>query len=141
MKKRRKSKKKVVSGKIALIPAYDRFCNPNYDDEIYKWQGWGFVIRHLREYTSMDQAVFGRLLQGYTRGQISRYEIEDTEPPIDFWVKMMRTFGVNINWVYTGQGEPYIRKFQDSEERLRFFEWARLINEKENFLKELKGWQ
>ena len=140
MKKTKKNKKEAVPSEIAVIPAYDRFCNLMYDSEQpYKWQSWGLVLRHLRDYAGMDQAIFGRLLQGYTRGQISRYETEETEPPVVFWGKIMRTFGLNINWALTGEGQPYVCECQDCAERKRFYEWDRLVHEKENFLRELRG--
>jgi len=138
---KKKKKNNSVKYDTSWIPAYHRFCDFELRGEYYKWQGWGLVIRHLRDFTGMDQAIFGRLLRGYTRAQISRYETEDAEPPIDFWVKMARTFGLSISWALTGQGLPYIKEFKNSEDRRRFFEWQRLIGEKENFLKELKGWQ
>ena len=124
-----------------VVPAYDCFCGFDMQDEPYKWHGWGLVIRHLRDYANMDQTVFGRLLQGYTRGQIARYETEQTEPPIDFWVKMSYTFGLNIHWALTGTGEPYILEHQNCPLRKRFYEWIELISNKENFLKELEGWR
>lgn len=104
----------------------------------YKWQGWGLVIREIREHAGMDQTVFGRLLRGYTRAQISRYEKEAAEPPIDFWVKMAKFFGLNISWALTGEGESYIEDFQDTEERERFIEWIVLITEQEDFVKKLR---
>ena len=139
----KKTKKiKIFSeGDLSTIPAYRLFCDPTgYFEEDYEWQSWGLVIRHLRDFAGMDQDIFGRLLKGYNRGQISRYETEQTEPPIDFWVKLMMTFGLNINWAMTGRGLPYITDFVDSEERKRFEKWSILIYEKENFMKELKGW-
>jgi len=135
-----KSKKNKVGPDFSLVPAYQCFCVFEVYGEHYEWQGWGFVIRHLRDFTDMDQAIFGRLLQGYKRGQIARYETEQAEPPVDFWVKMMRFFGLNINWALTGQGKPYILEYQDSQERKRFYKWTYLITEKELFLKELEGW-
>lgn len=137
MKKNKKNKPLKLP---IQVPAYDRFCVYEVEIEHYEWQGWGLVIRHLRDFTGMDQAIFGRLLQGYKRGQIARYETEQTEPPIDFWVKMMQAFGLNINWALTGQGEPYILEYQDSQERKRFYKWVQLITDKDDFLKELKGW-
>lgn len=135
----KKIKKDKVSPENAIIPACDVFCNPQLTGEAYKWTGWGLAILHLRQYGGLDQAVFGRLLRGYTRGQISRYETEATEPPIDFWIKMARTFGLNITWALTGHGTPYITDYQDCEERSRFYEWIVLIADKENFLRDLRG--
>jgi transcriptional regulator with XRE-family HTH domain len=125
--------------KISYIPACSCFCDPTYKGEKYYWQDWGLVIRDLREYTGMDQAIFGRLLQGYTRGQISRFELDETEPPIDFWRKIMRTFGLNITWALTGTGCPFIEEFSDSKERKRFLEWSHLVTDREDFLKKMSG--
>jgi hypothetical protein len=124
------------------IPAYNRFCDPGMNDDNmpYKWQSWGLVIRHLRDFIGLDQDIFGRLLQGYTRGQISRFEKEESEPPIDFWRKMMFTFGLNINWALTGEGLPYIIEYQNCKERSRLNDWINLIFEKKTFLNELKGY-
>jgi len=138
--KKAKRKKKIITTDLPDVPACFRFCDPTYLGENYEWQSWGLVIRHLRDCAGMDQEVFGRLLKGYNRGQVSRYETEQSDPPIDFWVKLMRTFGLNVSWAITGIGKPYITEFSDCEERKRFYKWAELIDEKENFLKELKGW-
>jgi hypothetical protein len=64
---------------------------------------------------------------GYTRSQISRFEIESAEPPIDFWVKLAKLFGLNINWALTGNGLPYIDDFQESPERDRVVGWQKLV--------------
>jgi hypothetical protein len=133
-------KKKNILSNEPYIPAKDVFFTKGvYDDNPYQWQSWGLVIRRLRAATDMDQDVFGRLLQGFTRMQISRYETEAAEPPIDFWKKMMKMFGLNICWAITGYGIPYIEDFYDSEERNRFLKWTVLINEKEGFIDELRG--
>lgn len=135
-----KKKKSNKSADLVDIPAYGRFCDINYDNEEYVWQSWGLVIRHLRDFANMDQEVFGRLIQGYTRGQIGRYETEQTEPPIAFWEKMACTFGLNLTWAITGIGKPYILEYRDSKERKRLEQWLILLTDKDNFLKELKGW-
>lgn len=121
------------------VPAYLRFGDPGFEGHPYQWEGWGLVIRHLRAWAGMEQVVFGRLLQGYTRGQIGRYETEQTEPPVDFWAKMVRTFGLNLNWVFTGKGEPHVLEYGDSPERKRFFRWTELVRQQSDFLRELEG--
>lgn len=121
------------------VPAYDLFCNELMHGERYEWQSWGLVLRHLRDFAGMDQAVFGRLLRGYTRAQISRYETERSEPPVDFWVKIAKTFGLNITWALTGKGQPHTTDFCEGEEMAKFYKWIILINEKADFLKELQG--
>jgi len=123
-----------------VSPAFICFADPIRRGKVYQWEGWGFVIRELRDLVRMDQTAFGRLVQGYTRGQIARYETEQTEPPIDFWRKLMLVFGLNINWAITGKGKSYIEDFADSEERARFWRWQELVEEKEDFLRQLSGW-
>jgi len=132
-----KNKKKLPAPDLLDIPVY--LWLSNFEPEGYDWESWGLVIRHIRDFAGMDQSIFGRLLQGYTRSQISRYETEETEPPIDFWKKMVRTFGLNISWVFTGKGLPYTTDYMQCDERKRFYKWIELIDEKENFLKELRG--
>jgi len=134
---RKKNSRAAVSKEH--VPAYKRFGDPSYQGNPYQWENWGLVIRHLRDFTGMDQVVFGRLLQGYTRSQIGRYETEQTEPPIDFWLKTMRTFGLNLNWAITGEGTPYTLDYADSVERKRFFRWVDLVRQQSDFLRELEG--
>jgi len=121
------------------IPAYMCFADRELRGVDYQWESWGLVIRHLRDFEGMDQFVFGRLLQGYTQGQISRYETEQTEPPLDFWIKLVRTFGLSISWALTGKGLPYIEAWMDSEERQRLARWERLQADNKDFLQELRG--
>jgi transcriptional regulator with XRE-family HTH domain len=122
------------------IPAkYCFFDKGFFETNPYEWQSYGLVIKRLREFIGMDQEIFGRLLQGYTRMQISRYEKEAAQPPIDFWIKMMKFFGLNINWLFTGKGLPYIEEFGDSEERKRLIKWVTLINNKTDFVNQLRG--
>lgn len=111
------------------IPAENVFILDFKPGEEYTWAGWGLVIRHLRQSCNMDQTVFGRFIGGYTRAQISRYEKETSEPPIDFWIKMMKIFGLNISWALTGKGLPYIEEYQDSGERNTFLKWCSFIVE------------
>lgn len=134
-----KKKQKIIENDV-YIPAKSMFYDKDFESqEPYKWQSWGLVIKNIRDHTGMDQLVFGRLLQGYTRMQISRYETESAEPPIDFLIKLAKFFGLNLNWAFSGHGLPYIQEFQDCPERKRFMDWIRLIAEKENFLKDLQG--
>lgn len=136
-----KSKKKVrpaeLTADIPWIPAVDVFAEPG--KKPYEWAGWGLVIRHLRDFTGMDQSVFGRMLRGYTRTQISRYETEATEPPVSFWITVMRMFGVNLNWVLAGEGPPCTSEFAESEERQRLLSWTRMMTERDDFLTDLCG--
>jgi len=136
---KRKNNSKPDSPDSAYIPAYICFADKELHGVDYQWESWGLVIRHLRDCVRMDQTIFGRVLQGYTRGQIARYETEQTEPPIDFWIKLMRTFGLNISWALTGKGLPYIEAYADSEERQRLERWEHLQADNKKFLQELRG--
>jgi len=102
------------------------------------WTGWGHVIFRLREFIGMDQAMFGLLIGGYTQGQISRYEIQKTEPPIDFWIKLMLMFSLNISWVMTGMGVPYMEITPESDERSRLNRWLTLQKNKAAFMREIE---
>jgi hypothetical protein len=136
---KQKNTSKLDSPDLLDIPAYICFADRELRGIDYQWESWGLVIRHLRDSFRMDQTIFGRLLQGYTRGQIARYETEQTEPPIDFWIKLMRTFGLNINWALTGKGLPYIEAYGGSEERRKLARWERLQADNKDFLQELRG--
>jgi len=121
------------------IPACMCFCNPALRGSDYQWTSWGLAIRHLRDHVGLDQATFGSLVQGYTRGQIARYETEQAEPPIDFWIKLMRCFGLSVDWAMTGKGLPYVGGFKDCEDRKRYHNWQYLRLQSEEFLNELRG--
>lgn len=123
---------------VKFIPSFVCFIDP-FDPEPYEWQSWGLVIKHLRDSDDIDQSTFGRLLQGYTRAQISRYETESSQPPIDFWIKLIKYFGLNLNWALTGQGVPFTLDYLDCDERKRHDKWLTLMSEKKDFLRDLKG--
>jgi hypothetical protein len=139
LKKNKKNEKKITPAEAPYITAESCFCDIEVRGEPYEWVSWGLVIRHLRDFIGMDQELFGRLLQGYNRGQIARYETEQAEPPIDFWIKMMRTFGLNISWALTGHGEPFITEFKESEERKRLDQRIIITGDKAEILRELRG--
>lgn len=102
-----------------------------------EWKGWGPAIRDMRDFLGIDQTTFGKLIIGYTRSQISRFEMELTEPPIDFWVKLAKYFGINITWILTGSGMPYTEEFLESDERRRYQIWSELYESSSKVLVEL----
>ncbi len=120
-----------------LIPAHAIYCEPQTGIKPFGvWLGWGTVIRQIRNWVGIDQELFGRLIRGYTRSQIGRYEKEAAEPPIDFWIKMMRTFGLSINWALTGKGVPYVIEYIDSEEYERFLKWSSIMDTKKELFED-----
>lgn len=140
MAKKKKKTKKPKKTEPSDVPAWTVFCDPTFDEPYgspYQWACWGLVIRDLRGYTGLDQAIFARLIGGYNRNQVGRYEAEQVQPPIDFWTKLARMFGLNITWAMTGKGLPYVLDFADSDERNRLFLWTALADERKDFLKQL----
>jgi hypothetical protein len=131
--------KKNSEPDLSSAPAFGVFCDPVNNPEPYEYISWGLVIRQLRDSTNLDRALFGRLIGGYSMQQIGRYEKEQTEPPIDFWLKMMKKFGLNITWAMSGHGNPCIAGFDESDERKKFLTWIFKAAEKDDFLRELKG--
>lgn len=97
--------------------AWGRFCSVGADP--YTWRGWGDVIRELREWCDMGQEEFGAFFN-VSKVMLGRYERQQAEPPIPFWVGMARTFGLNLSWVFTGRGCPWVPGFEDTEEMQRF---------------------
>ena len=141
MEKSRKNKKKRTQQKKTDSPAWSIFCDPSLDgpENMFEWCGWGGVIRRIRKHTGMDQTDFGRLIRGYARNQISRYEKEEAEPPIDFWVKIQDMFGINLNWAFTGKGDPCLANFKDTPDTERFYKWTAYLADKESFFIDFKG--
>jgi len=121
------------------IPAFACFAQAGPDVPPYQWEGWGLVVKKLRLYSGLDQTLFGRLLSGYTRGQIARFETEQTQPPMDFWRKLSLTFGLNLTWAITGKGKCYTMDPRHSDESKRFLRWRRQIQQGGDFLKDLKN--
>lgn len=128
--------KKIKNNK-PWIPAQGCFCSCESQDKQYQWVSWGLVIYDIRRFVGMDQINFGRLISGYTRSQIARYESEQAEPPIDFWIRIMKVLGLNINWALTGKGKPYIEEFQESDERKKYINWEKIEDERLEYLKKL----
>lgn len=68
---------------------------------------FGNAVERVRWALRLSQAAFGAMLEGYTQTNIARYETGETEPPLDFWRKFGRSFGLNLTWVIIGSGDPY----------------------------------
>lgn len=101
---------------------------------IGRWTGWGDVIRQLRKINRFDQEMLGLILGEYTQKQISRYESEAEEPPLDFWVKLSKGFGLNLSWAFTGKGKPFNKEFQCSKAAKKVAHWQSLQQKVDDFL-------
>lgn len=61
-------------------------------------------MREAREIVGLDQNEFGRALGISSRDTISRWERNLNFPPADILQRMNEKFGININWLITGNG-------------------------------------
>jgi len=118
----------------ADIPACACFAHGDPKNPALAWQGPAWVVKRLRHYAAMEQAFMARFIGGYTRGQICRYESGQTMPPLDFWLKLLLTFGLNLNWALTGKGKPYVIDFYHCPQQQRFIQWHRLKQEQRRLL-------
>lgn len=84
----------------------------------------GSRIREIRGALSRDAFAVKLRVDGST---IQRYETADNIPKGDVLERIHQEFGVNLNWLLTGEGEPYINKDRAGEFRMEDKEglWAR----------------
>jgi len=67
----------------------------------------GFHIKKIRKEKKMSQQSFADKLST-SSGHISDIENGKKIPGGSFFISLKREFNVNINWILTGQGSPYI---------------------------------
>jgi hypothetical protein len=61
--------------------------------------------------------TFGKMLM-IPKGTMQRY-VEDRIPDTEYIVRMHETFGVNLNWFFTGKGDPLIGESDKELAKLR----------------------
>lgn len=71
-------------------------------------------IKEIRKTSKLSQEEFGKKL-GLTRGAITNIELYKTEPKPLFIDLVCKTYNVNINWLYTGDGEMFKQLSPDQE--------------------------
>ena len=74
-------------------------------------------IKELRLLKNLTQSSFGEKI-GLTKQAISNVENALSRPSIEFLVKLVIEFHVNLNWLLAGIGEPFIQ-INDIPEKLR----------------------
>lgn len=67
----------------------------------------GKRIKEVRNDTKMSQTEFAKTL-GSTFGALSKYEVDRVEPNEVFINGLCREYGVNKNWLLTGEGKKYM---------------------------------
>ena len=71
----------------------------------------GDRIRYIRG--SLTQPEFGRKL-GVGRNNVYTWESNQNMPQAETLLRIYKEYGVNINWLLSGEGEPYIEKSKRS---------------------------
>ncbi len=72
----------------------------------------GDRVRYIR--SSLEQPEFAKEI-GVTRNTVSGYENNNIIPSGKALLQMHEKFGININWLLSGEGEPYISPHQTTE--------------------------
>jgi len=74
----------------------------------------------------LTQKKFGNLI-GADQSTVQVWEIRNSLPKGDFLQRIHEQFGVNINWLLTGMGEPYVKEGPDNTSRIEDREglWGR----------------
>ena len=71
-------------------------------------------IKELRKYKGMTQAEFGECI-GVRGNTITTYENGTRTPSEAVLLSICRVFGVNEDWLRTGEGEMFVQKTKDEE--------------------------
>lgn len=74
----------------------------------------GNRIKYIRNLFELSVKDFAGKLSGIKgikvdRGNLSRYENDLIKPSFDFFYSMYKTFGINLNWLITGEGDLYVK--------------------------------
>ncbi len=72
----------------------------------------GNSVRFIRD--SLSQPKFAKEI-GVTRNTVSGYENNNIVPSGKALLQIHKKFGININWVLSGKGEPHISPHRTTE--------------------------
>ncbi len=72
----------------------------------------GNRIRYIRD--SLSQPKFAKKI-GVTRNTVSGYENNNIVPAGRALLQIHKIFGININWLLTGEGDPHINPHWKTE--------------------------
>jgi len=72
----------------------------------------GNRVRYIRD--SLSQPKFAKEI-GVTRNTVSGYENNNIIPSGKALLQMHEKFGININWLLSGEGEPHISSHRTTE--------------------------
>ena len=93
-------------------------------------------IKELRKFFGLTQSEFGESI-GVSRDVVGNLELGRVEPS-ELIIKMIcKTYGVNREWLETGQGEMLVEQTRD--ERIAAFVGQALSDEGDEFKRDLIG--
>ena len=74
----------------------------------------GNRIKYIRNLFELSVKDFAGKLSGLKgikvdRGNLSRYENDLIKPSFDFFYSMYKTYGINLNWLITGEGSIFVK--------------------------------
>ena len=67
---------------------------------------YGKKVKQLRNALALTQAEFAQRL-GISSPALSKIESDQTNPSAETTAKLISTFGVNLNWLYSDQGDMF----------------------------------
>ena len=74
----------------------------------------GDRIKYIRKQFNLSVKEFAENLSRnkikVDRGNVSRYENDLIKPSFDFFYAMNKIYGVNLNWLITGEGSVFINE-------------------------------
>lgn len=73
-------------------------------------------FKNLRKEINISQKEFSQKIEVPVT-TISKYERGETRPSVEILTRLGDIFGVNINWLLTGQGEMFLTKTEKEEEK------------------------
>jgi transcriptional regulator with XRE-family HTH domain len=74
----------------------------------------GNFVKEIRNYFEMNQEEFSVRLN-ISKTNLCDIETGKTKPGSDFFYKMHRTLNVNLNYLFTGQGEMFLEPTEEKE--------------------------
>lgn len=75
----------------------------------------GARLKHIRESLHQDQAQFAVSIGVSSRNTVYRWEKGSAYPPADVLQIIHQKYAINLHWLITGEGNPFIREGEESD--------------------------
>lgn len=96
----------------------------------------GIQVKKLRKYYKFSQKEFGAMI-GKSINTIMYWEKGKVKPPETAIDMLIHTFGINRTWLFTGEGEMWLKGITDQTNNNDKFDIENNINDIESELKEV----